>query len=217
MAAKSGSEITPHSRMRKMSMLTDQLADYLEPTGSRGIDHVIHPHTIISTLVAMRGPPAKVGKRLLSAWHMTNRFWDCRRHDTATLAGIVRISASVRGTSGTFSGGRSRQVGFKGNGIGRDVAAFRETRTLMAAAKAEIFTPEAVQAINNALSEDQISVLAACAGELAARATFIAAFLPECLPQMAVAQRKRTELVAPAFAGLAVRLASFAATPKAIN
>lgn len=200
-----------------MSRLTEQLADYLEPTGSRGIDHIIHPHTIISTLVAMRGPPAKVGKRLLSAWHMTNRFWECRRHDTATLAGIVRRSASVRGSSATFSGGRSRQVGFQGNGVGRDVARFCDTRTLTAAAKADIFTTEAVQAIRNALSEDQTSVLSACAGELAARATFIAAFLPECLPQMTVAQRKRAELVAPAFAGLAVRLASFAATPKAIN
>jgi hypothetical protein len=184
----------------------DAAADYLEMIDRDG--SVSHPAQIISALAFSGRVPAAVGKRIDLAWQATGKISDSRLYATATPEQIAATSSKA--VSGGWCGGR-KQRSSGGNGVGWDVGYFSDTRGVVAAAKADAYTPEVVAAVHEALTGRQTEALAACVSVLAARANFIAAFLPPCLHQMTVAQRKRAEVLAPAFAEWAGKLDQFAA------
>jgi hypothetical protein len=182
-------------------------SDLLIRVGDNG--YKVHHAAIIDILSGIRGLTGVVGRRICFAWDATSAFSDGRRHADRTPEWVAKISAKSSGGRWTSRGGMR---GTKGNSVGRmDIQRFDSTRTLQAAAVAEAYTLGVVAALRANLTADQLLALAACVTELAARADFIAAYLPLCETEMTVAQRKRSKVLAPGFGGLAEKLRAFAA------
>ncbi len=191
-----------------VSELLGNAADYFEPIPGAADGYRRHPAKIITAMKSMGGACGAVGQRIAVAREMTGHFGASVEYK-GTPERIAKMSESAVSGSVTMCASR-RSQSKRGNGVGLDVGQFSKTRSVQAASVADAYTADVVRTVRERLDAGQMAELAAYVEEVAARAKFISAYLPLCIHQMTVEQRKRAELLVHAFNGMSVRLAKFA-------